>query len=285
MRLRLIAALVVLMVAVGVAAEQLLTTGVGSATATAAADAPPLTDLELWLKADAITGLNDGDDVATWADSSSNAYDATEGTSKPIYKTNILNGKPVVRFVRANSDRLTIASGFHAESNNKTGLTVIVVGTTITVAANYFTLTNGTGSNNRVTVGQSTTERVSITAGRDSATGSLLSNNNVQPLGTFKLISIIADYAGADQVELFVNGTNAGRSGGTIASNPGTIPGGPGNTSATNANGNRIGANIALTQFLDGDIAEILFYSVAVSSADHTTIKSYLCGKYGFTCS
>jgi hypothetical protein len=43
--------------------------------------------------------LNDGDPVATWADQSGNSRDFSQATSaaRPTYKTNILNGKPVVR--------------------------------------------------------------------------------------------------------------------------------------------------------------------------------------------
>jgi hypothetical protein len=57
-------------------------------------------DLKLWLKADAITGLNDGDAITTWSDSSGNGYDLTQSTAgyKPLYKTDIQNSLPAVRF-------------------------------------------------------------------------------------------------------------------------------------------------------------------------------------------
>jgi hypothetical protein len=52
-----------------------------------------------WYKADAITGLNDTDPVSTWPDSSGLALDATQtGADRPTYRTNIVNGKPVVHF-------------------------------------------------------------------------------------------------------------------------------------------------------------------------------------------
>lgn len=56
--------------------------------------------LQLWLKADAIVGLNDGDPVGTWSDSSEQGNDATQATAskKPTYKVNIQNGLPSVRF-------------------------------------------------------------------------------------------------------------------------------------------------------------------------------------------
>lgn len=53
-----------------------------------------------WWKADAITGLVDTDPVAQWDDESGNARHGTQATggNKPTYRTNILNGLPVVRF-------------------------------------------------------------------------------------------------------------------------------------------------------------------------------------------
>lgn len=56
--------------------------------------------LKLWYAADQITGLVDADPVVTWSDLSGNANDGTQATAgkRPIYKTGIVNGKPVVRF-------------------------------------------------------------------------------------------------------------------------------------------------------------------------------------------
>lgn len=54
---------------------------------------------ELWLKADAISGLSNGDLVSVWVDSSGNGNQASQiGTSRPTYQTSVLNGYPVVRF-------------------------------------------------------------------------------------------------------------------------------------------------------------------------------------------
>lgn len=61
-----------------------------------------LTDLVLWLKADVITGLSDGDPVGTWLDSSGHNNHVTQATagSKPTYRasTASLNNKPTVEF-------------------------------------------------------------------------------------------------------------------------------------------------------------------------------------------
>ncbi len=69
--------------------------------------------LQWWLKADSLS-LNDADPVASWSDSSGNGYTASQGigANQPIYKTNILNGLPIVRFDGTN-DKLTTSSITH----------------------------------------------------------------------------------------------------------------------------------------------------------------------------
>jgi len=62
---------------------------------------PVTTNLLFWLKVDAITGKVDGDTVQTWEDSSVNNKDFTNtggSSTHPTYKTNILNGRPILRF-------------------------------------------------------------------------------------------------------------------------------------------------------------------------------------------
>lgn len=55
--------------------------------------------LQLWLDASTISG-SDGDAVGTWSDLSGNGRNATQSTAlaKPVLKTNIVNGRAVVRF-------------------------------------------------------------------------------------------------------------------------------------------------------------------------------------------
>jgi probable HAF family extracellular repeat protein len=61
---------------------------------------PATNNLKLWLKADTIAGLNDGDSIATWSDQSGNGNNATQATSgnRPAYRTSVINSKPAVRF-------------------------------------------------------------------------------------------------------------------------------------------------------------------------------------------
>src|SRR5262245_49637476 len=88
----------------------------GGAVEVAEEEGPPSENLGLRLKADAIVGINDGDAVATWEDSSSVNNDATQGTAanRPVYKVNIINGKPVVRFDATNDGMVTANAAFSA---------------------------------------------------------------------------------------------------------------------------------------------------------------------------
>ncbi len=75
-------------------------------------DPSDVPDLLTWLKADAITGLNDGDPVGTWPDASGNGKDATQTTSwrRPIYATNQVNGLPALKFDAFNDGMVTSAN-------------------------------------------------------------------------------------------------------------------------------------------------------------------------------
>ncbi len=88
---------------------------------------PPVTDgLILHLDANTINGLSDDDNVEEWLDRSGeeNHASQTNAPEQPVYKTNILNGLPVVRF--DGNDILEIPS---SESLNFTdpGLTIMTV--------------------------------------------------------------------------------------------------------------------------------------------------------------
>lgn len=88
----------------------LLLTGAGPSGGGASFDPSSLSP-SAWWKADAITGLTDGQVVTTWLDSSGNSKDVTQATvaNKPLYKTAIVNGKAVVRYVDS-TDELAVGS-------------------------------------------------------------------------------------------------------------------------------------------------------------------------------
>jgi len=83
-----------------------------------------ISSLRLWVAADFITGLSDGTGVETWSDLSGNGYHATQATEalRPIYKTNIINGKPVLRFA---SGQFLGITGYPTSDAAGTGIMVI----------------------------------------------------------------------------------------------------------------------------------------------------------------
>jgi parallel beta-helix repeat protein len=80
--------------------------------------------LLVWLQADRITGLANGDDVGTWSDLSGNGKDFTQGTAAacPHYTTNAHQTSPTVLFDGSN-DWMGLADFAYSDTN----LTVIVL--------------------------------------------------------------------------------------------------------------------------------------------------------------
>jgi len=107
-------------------------------------DAPSnYANLYAWWKADAIVGLTDGQQVASWVDSSASGNNATQSSSslKPIYKTGIYNGQPCVRF-DGSDDILTISSISATAWNQPWTLAVICRAST---SSGTFSMLEGTG--------------------------------------------------------------------------------------------------------------------------------------------
>lgn len=87
-----------------------------------------LSDLSVWYKADAITGLSDGDPVTEWADSSGNANNLTSsanGTIDPTYLVSSIGGLPGISFPGTNGRSLQKTS---TPPGVTTNFTVVIVG-------------------------------------------------------------------------------------------------------------------------------------------------------------
>jgi hypothetical protein len=209
--------------------------------------------LLLWLKADAITGLNDGDPVVTWPDSSGNGRDATQGAAgnRPTYETAVLNGKPVVRF-DATDDRLATASIAHGIGAGD--FTWVVVAQVANAAANYSPImANGSFApalyfhDNRINL---------YWAADHGFTGTTTADNT--------WYTILIKRLGTD-VTLRLNGADDG--------------------TPFSLNNNM--ANAAMNLGFDGsggalggDEAELLFYNSALDATETANIESYLRSKY-----
>ncbi len=212
-----------------------------------------------WLKADSYSG-SDGDQVSTWEDSHTTNRDATGvGATKPVYKTNIVNSLPVIRFNGTTSyftlgdfSALTAVEVFivikldaDPPAANLSGLWAIS-SSGETYPDTHYPYADGAiyepfGSTTRKTVGNPTL--------------SLSSTFRV-----YNVWSASGDWAAnLDGSNLYSSATN---------------------TVGVNSNCT-LGKSITGTSFLlDGDVAEFVLFSAKISGGDRTSMISYLSTKY-----
>lgn len=225
----------------------------------AAAFAPTdIAGLKAWFKADgtlyqdsARTTLAaaDADPVGSWSDGSGQNNHASQATagSRPLLKLGILNGRPVIRFDGANDRLQTAAFGAALAQPN----TVFVVAKRTGGGAEAFL------------------------DGRTDATH--LFRKNVG--GSYNL------YAGGDFVVVaadanwhIVQGVFNG------ASSKARVDGGAaatGNAGTSSMDGATVGSRANSSEWMNGDIAEILIYNANLSLAQLDQVGNYLAGRYG----
>lgn len=204
-----------------------------------------------WWKADAIEGLNDGNSVTNWSDSSGNNNTLTAVTAtKPVYKTSIVNGKPVVRFAN-NNDNLKTGNLTQAQPYTY----IIVLSQSGTTNTHALCQNVTTGSCLLAITATTSLTRMNAGTGVSEATSSG---------SAWRIITAV--YNGASSVGR-VNGTQV------IASNVGAngYSAAPFGLSAANPTG------------LNGDIAEVAFFAGAISDNDRLAVEAYLSTKYSIT--
>lgn len=227
-------------------------------TATASAfDPTSIAGLKLWLKADALA-LSDGATVGTWPDLSGSGNDFGGGVS-PIFKTNIVNGKSIVRF-----NGSTQYLGNQTASIVVGNYTIFVVASSASVSAGSHAVfsTGQVGMFNRSAMIRRDADTLNhfhfdtgyVSAGETSAIVA----------GAWNVIT--ADWNGSN-IHLWRNGTLKNITGSTLIGNTGT------STS--------IGIDQASgMDAWDGDIAEVLVYNSALSTTDRQNVEAYLKAKY-----
>lgn len=216
-----------------------------------------VTGLYQWLKADAITGLNNGDAIATWEDSSGNNRDATQatGANQPTYQTNVVNSLPVVRF--DGSDDYLLLGDFSALTEGEVFIVIkidadppgadaqsglAVWGSSSSAA--HFPYTDGTiyddfGSTTRKTTVNPTP---ALTSWR-----------------VYNVWSVSGDWASnLDGSSLYSTATNT-------VSFPASV---------------NLGISFLSIYFLDGDVAEFIMYDNKLSNGDRSSVQTYLDTKY-----
>ena len=223
-----------------------------------------------WFRADAISGLNNGDPVASWADSSGFGHDATQTnvSQQPTYLAGALNRLPIVRFSAANNQVLTLSRPVQDD------FTVFCVfrstqglnsGSQFYAGAGLISGEVATGTND-FGVGLFANGQVCAGTGNpDASVNSIPGYNDGNPhLVTFKRTR------SSGEIDLYLDGNFLGSA--------------PGNTNSLAAPAAlALGAQQTLNNFFSGDIAEIKIYNAALSDADRLGQEAGLIQKWGLT--
>lgn len=199
--------------------------------------------LQLWLDASQITGLGDGDPVATWPDESGNGNNATQPSSgaRPTYQTNEINGLPIIRFDGVDDELSFILT-------TPQPFTMFFVAKEITPAASGYGIP-------------------AWRMGYDSASQLFLYGNTGFALPCTRDTSphLFGGKASAGNGQMYFDG------------------GGLGGTSPTDAawSGTSYLCSNGAGGFYQWDMAEFIIYDSALSDVDRQAVENYLAAKYG----
>lgn len=204
-----------------------------------------LTGLKLWLKADSLA-LNDNDPVATWTDSSGLGNNATQVTAgfKPLFKTAILNGKPIVR-----CDAVDDGMSSAAVANRPYTIFLVASQPSQPGATTSRILAGGSGLNTLIAIRR--------------PNNCVFTGGDVRglPFGANGVACVVALTVSAVQTTtLHHNGTDIADATPSSA-NFGTVNLGTGGTYAEAAN---------------ADVAEVIVYDTALSTTDRQSVETYL---------
>ncbi len=211
-----------------------------------------------WFDASQITGKSDGDAITTWTNSEgTSARDVTQATpgKRPLYKTAILNSKPVVRFDGAD-DELKMAT----LTLNQPVSVYVVAQMRGAYSANK-TIFDGDAVNSCRLYWFSSTQ-LGMYAG-----GSVAPQITVAMSNAFHLLECL--YSGA---------ASAIRADGSAATTANTGTAAPGGFTLGGLGGGS-GSNAPV------DIAEIALFTAALSTADRQALERYFAAKYALSVS
>jgi len=210
----------------------------------------------LWLKADSLV-LANNDPVTTWSDSSGLGNHVTQSSAgaKPTYKTNILNGLPVVR--GDGGDHLA-HTGVVTSSVQHTMMIVLKLSGTNTTVPFY----NGDSSGNGYGFFQDGSGARAVLFG-----GAVSKQDGLPSATDFEVWTTSWD---GSTSTFWVNGTEIS------LGDPTTSPGGA-------PSGDTLVMGLAGSNQWNGDIAEILIWDNDIADADRQEAENYLGFKYGIT--
>jgi hypothetical protein len=209
--------------------------------------------LAFWVKADGLA-LSDGQNVTSWTDASSGGHNVAAGTTAPVFKTNIVNGKPVVRLASATSQMASTSFGVTGP------YTTFFVMQKAAGASGCFPLTD---SGNESYYWSAARQLRVLNSGGSGGYPSFYVQPTVDDSKFHAYTSIIT---GAGASLGYQDGVQLG------SMTAGSLANWNGGVKINNSAG-------SCTQ----DIAEIILYQGALSGAERQKVEAYLGKKYGIT--
>ncbi|MCE7996544.1 MAG: T9SS type A sorting domain-containing protein [Roseivirga sp.] len=243
------------------------------------------TNLDLWLRADDGTSTTvDGADVATWTDKSTGGNDATAAGNQPNYAATSINYNPAVNFDQGNTEEITGTAGFHSVAyymvvnpdNNLTSASTneVLVGFGAPAGATDEFGAFAFGSVTGAFSGEVVTHAIGGTGTRWRRGISSTTISQINSGQTY-LFGIRDNAVSATTTNMYVDGLEqADLNSGTFLTSVDQDYE-VGSYTAANA--------FTTTGHFDGQIAELISYSVFPTDAEHNRIQSYLAVKYGIT--
>jgi hypothetical protein len=222
--------------------------------------------LAAWYDASRL-GLYDGDRMSMWPDLSGNGNHLTQGVqaARPVFKTAIKNGLPVVRFDGAAAFMQAAYSSSLDFSNHS--IFAVVQDTSVPSGVHYGIVEFGNPvAGTRYTLGLRNGSNKCYDLIFNGVSQQSAIANTALPINTFWNLEIIYD---GSNVNFFKNGTADGTPAATPSVSVGQqllLVGGSSNGSFS---------------FLPGDIAEVLLYNRALAPGERQSIEAYVRTKWG----
>jgi hypothetical protein len=229
----------------------------------------PATDMLLWWKADGNITFGSSNDVAVWLDHSghgNNAFNATAGSSRPLFQTNQINGLPAIYFNAAATPRFDLTNMFTSETSAELFVVVKLVNdpTAGTADSGQWRFA-GTGdinifpySDGNIYEGFCSTVRKTV-------------GNPTPTLTSWRLYNTSSTngswIARLDGTQIFSTAVN------TFTSD----------ASGIMATDRRFGQSGSTSSYMNGRVAEVILYGRVLSSADRDQVESYIASKYALT--
>ncbi len=223
--------------------------------------------LAIWVKSDQIPVVADGTDITLWSDMSGNSNDLSQANTNftPRYYSNVMNGKPVVRFEQANGRLI------HNSFNDfpTSGITTILVNKNNDQSDGLVSYASSAGDNDYLWFNS---KNISIYHLNNSRKANI-NSNGANP-------NILANTWRVSDGKCLSYKNNTQKSSKTLKSGILFTQGG---NLAIGGEQDAINANYQSSQSHQGDFSEIIIYNSAINSAKRNIVNNYLSSKYNIT--